>query len=263
MGVRYGFQPSPETVLYARSLLPGGAIFTAIGVGRHVFTAATQSYLAGGNVRVGIEDGVYLSRGVLAPSNAAMVTKIRGVVEALGAEIATPSQVRDLLGLRHRGGRLKLPSRKGDIAMTTATPVLARQRNFAVRVEAKASSPEALNASLKLVESDAPTSASDGAALVEVRSSGVNPSDVKAVMGAMPHALWPRTPGRDYAGVVVDGPKNLLGREVWGSGGELGIRRDGTHAAPSRAPGEDFAREAGRHHPRRSRRYRRPLHHRL
>jgi len=102
MGVRYGFQPSPETVLYARSLLPEGALFTAIGVGRHVFTAATQSYLAGGNVRVGIEDGVYLSRGVLAPSNAAMVAKIRGVVEALGAEIATPSEVRDLLGLRAR-----------------------------------------------------------------------------------------------------------------------------------------------------------------
>jgi uncharacterized protein (DUF849 family) len=102
MGVRYGFQPSPETVLYARGLLPEGALFTAIGVGRHVFTAAMQSYLAGGHVRVGIEDGVYLSRGVLAPSNAAMVAKIRGVVEALGAEIAEPSEVRELLGLRKR-----------------------------------------------------------------------------------------------------------------------------------------------------------------
>ena len=46
----------------------------------------------------------------------------------------------------------------------------------------------------------------------------------------MPHAVWPRTPGRDFAGVVVDGPADLLGREVWGSGGELGIRRDGAHA---------------------------------
>jgi len=114
--------------------------------------------------------------------------------------------------------------------MTTVTPVLARQRNLAVRVGAKVSSPEALDAALQLVESDAPTSAPAGSAVVEVRSSGVNPSDVKAVMGAMPHALWPRTPGRDYAGVVIDGPKHLLGREVWGSGGELGIRRDGAHA---------------------------------
>jgi NADPH:quinone reductase-like Zn-dependent oxidoreductase len=57
----------------------------------------------------------------------------------------------------------------------------------------------------------------------------VNPSDVKAILGAMPHAVWPRTPGRDYAGVVVAGPAEWIGREVWGSGGELGIRRDGAH----------------------------------
>jgi uncharacterized protein (DUF849 family) len=102
MGVRYGFQVSPETVLYARGLLPEGAIFTAIGIGRHVFTAATQSYLLGGHVRVGIEDGVYLSRGALAPSNAAMVVKIRGILESLGAEIASATQARELLGLPQR-----------------------------------------------------------------------------------------------------------------------------------------------------------------
>src|SRR5258706_3898044 len=66
--------------------------------------------------------------------------------------------------------------------------------------------------------------------VVEVKSAGVNPSDVKATLGMMPHAVWPRTPGRDYAGVVIDGPREWIGREVWGSGGELGIRRDGTHA---------------------------------
>ena len=102
MGVRYGFQVSPETVLYARGLLPEGAIFTAIGIGRHVFTAATQSYLLGGHVRVGIEDGVYLSRGALAPSNAAMVVKIRGILESLGAEIPSAAQARQRLGLPQR-----------------------------------------------------------------------------------------------------------------------------------------------------------------
>jgi uncharacterized protein (DUF849 family) len=104
MGVRYGFQPSLETMLYARSLLPESATFTAIGIGRYAFPMAAQSYLAGGHVRVGIEDGVFLSRGMLAPSNAAMVTKIRGVVEALGAEIATPAQAREILGLPQRTG---------------------------------------------------------------------------------------------------------------------------------------------------------------
>jgi NADPH:quinone reductase-like Zn-dependent oxidoreductase len=67
--------------------------------------------------------------------------------------------------------------------------------------------------------------------VVEIRSAAINPSDVKAALGAMPHAIWPRTPGRDWAGVVVDGPADLLGQAVWGSGGELGIRRDGSHAS--------------------------------
>lgn len=70
---------------------------------------------------------------------------------------------------------------------------------------------------------------SDADALVEVRAAAVNPSDAKAAIGMMPHAVFPRTPGRDFAGVVLEGPANLVGKEVFGSSGELGIRRDGTH----------------------------------
>jgi NADPH:quinone reductase-like Zn-dependent oxidoreductase len=66
--------------------------------------------------------------------------------------------------------------------------------------------------------------------IVEIKAAGVNPSDVKAATGLMPYAVFPRTPGRDFAGVVVDGPSGWLGREVFGSSGDLGIRRDGTHA---------------------------------
>ncbi len=66
--------------------------------------------------------------------------------------------------------------------------------------------------------------------LIEVRAAAVNPSDVKAATGLMPYAVFPRTPGRDYAGVVIDGPTGWIGREVFGSSGDLGIRRDGTHA---------------------------------
>jgi hypothetical protein len=98
MGVSYGFQPSPETVLYARSLLPNDAHFTAIGTGRHAFTSVAQSYLAGGHVRVGLEDGVYLSKGVLAESNAALVEKARRMVEDLGGQIATARETRVMLG---------------------------------------------------------------------------------------------------------------------------------------------------------------------
>ena len=99
MGVSYGFQPSPETVLYARNLLPLDAQFTAIGIGRSMFTTVAQSYLAGGHARVGLEDGVYLERGVLAESNALMVEKARRILQDLGAQIATPQQARAQLGL--------------------------------------------------------------------------------------------------------------------------------------------------------------------
>jgi NADPH:quinone reductase-like Zn-dependent oxidoreductase len=69
-----------------------------------------------------------------------------------------------------------------------------------------------------------------GEVLVEVHAAAVNPSDVKAAMGLMPYAIFPRTPGRDFAGIVVDGPSGLLGKAVFGSSGDLGIRRDGSHA---------------------------------
>ena len=67
-----------------------------------------------------------------------------------------------------------------------------------------------------------------GEVLVEVHAAAINPSDVKNVAGAF-HASLPRTPGRDYAGVVItDGA--WKGKEVWGSGEGLGVTRDGTHA---------------------------------
>ncbi|MDM0081929.1 zinc-binding alcohol dehydrogenase family protein [Variovorax sp. J31P179] len=72
--------------------------------------------------------------------------------------------------------------------------------------------------------------ATPGFAVVRVGAAAVNPSDVKAALGLMPQAVWPRTPGRDFAGVVVDGPNDWIGREVYGSGGDIGITRDGSHA---------------------------------
>ena len=75
LGVKYGFQPGPRPLLYARNLLPADAQFTAPGVGRSAFAMLALSYLAGGHVRVGLEDSVYLAKGELAPSNASMGRK--------------------------------------------------------------------------------------------------------------------------------------------------------------------------------------------
>jgi NADPH:quinone reductase-like Zn-dependent oxidoreductase len=69
-----------------------------------------------------------------------------------------------------------------------------------------------------------------GEAKIKILAASVNPSDVKNIQGKMEGTILPRIPGRDFAGVVVDGPTNLLGAEVWGTGGDVGFTRDGTHA---------------------------------
>lgn len=99
MGVKYGFRPLPETLMYARGLLPNGSIWTGFGTGRSAFPMVAQSFLLGGSVRVGLEDAVYISAGTLAPSNAAMVSKARRMVEDLGGVIASSDEVRGLLQL--------------------------------------------------------------------------------------------------------------------------------------------------------------------
>src|SRR5258707_8488538 len=103
MGVKYGFQSSPETVLYARSLLPPGAAWTAFGTGRSAFPMVAQSYLAGGHVRVGLEYAIYLQRGVLADTNAAMVEKARNIIEMLGGQATSATEARAHLGLADAG----------------------------------------------------------------------------------------------------------------------------------------------------------------
>ena len=114
MGVRYGFQPLPESVLYARGRLPHDAQFTAIGTGRSAFPMVAQSYLAGGHVRVGLEDGVYLSRGILAPGNAALVLKARRIVEDLGGTLASAEQARIDLRLPRLEPELKSSEMPGE-----------------------------------------------------------------------------------------------------------------------------------------------------
>jgi NADPH:quinone reductase-like Zn-dependent oxidoreductase len=72
--------------------------------------------------------------------------------------------------------------------------------------------------------------------VVQVKAASVNPSDVKNVSGHFGHTVLPRTPGRDFSGVVVDGPQAWLGAEVWGTGGDIGFTRDGTHAEFIKVP---------------------------
>lgn len=82
---------------------------------------------------------------------------------------------------------------------------------------------------LQLVDLPKPNLA-EGEILVQIHAAGIGPGDVKNVSGNMLDTTLPRTPGRDFAGVVVAGSAALLGQEVWGTGGDIGFTSDGTHA---------------------------------
>ncbi len=97
---------------------------------------------------------------------------------------------------------------------------------------------------LELVELAAPA-LDAGTALVRVMAASINPSDVKNVAGTMKQTTLPRIPGRDFAGVVEAGPAQWIGAEVWGTGGDVGITRDGTHAEMIAVPTASLRRKPG------------------
>jgi uncharacterized protein (DUF849 family) len=100
LGVRYGAMADSQTMMYFASRLPRDAQWTAFGIGRMAFPMLAQAYLLGGHVRIGMEDTVYLDKGVLTPGNAALVEKGVRIVESLGGRIATIAEARAMLGVR-------------------------------------------------------------------------------------------------------------------------------------------------------------------
>jgi uncharacterized protein (DUF849 family) len=99
LGIAWGAPATAEGMIAMKSLLPTGALWSAFGISRAQFPMVAQSVILGGHVRVGLEDNLYLSRGVLARGNEALVQRAVNVVEALGAAVATPSEARAILGL--------------------------------------------------------------------------------------------------------------------------------------------------------------------
>jgi NADPH:quinone reductase len=83
-------------------------------------------------------------------------------------------------------------------------------------------------------------------AVIRIEAASVNPSDVKNVAGGMEWTVLPRTPGRDFAGVVVGGPPEWQGVAVWGTGGDTGFTRDGSHAELMSVPVEALVRKPER-----------------
>ena len=100
MGVNGGISASPRDLVFMKESIPHDATFTVAGIGRSEFEMAAISIIMGGHVRVGFEDNVYISKGVLAKSNAELVEKVVRIAKELGREIATPAETRKILGLK-------------------------------------------------------------------------------------------------------------------------------------------------------------------
>lgn len=99
LGISYGARATPESMIHMRDCLPDGAIWSAFGISQFQFLMVAQAVLLGGNVWFGMGDNIYLSRGELAPSNAALVARAANIIEQLGGEVASPDEARLVLGL--------------------------------------------------------------------------------------------------------------------------------------------------------------------
>ena len=103
-GVLGGMGPDPENLTHmvriADKLFGGDYMFSVLAAGRHQMPLITMAAAMGGHVRVGLEDSLTIARGALAENNAQQVEKIRGIVEGLGREVASPDEARHILGLK-------------------------------------------------------------------------------------------------------------------------------------------------------------------
>ena len=103
-GILGGIGNHPEDVLHmkrtADRLFGDEYRWSVLGAGRNQMTVAATAAAMGGNVRVGLEDSLWLGRGQLAPTNASQVERVRGIIEGLGLAVATPDEAREILGLK-------------------------------------------------------------------------------------------------------------------------------------------------------------------
>jgi uncharacterized protein (DUF849 family) len=101
LGIPWGAEATTETMLAMRNHLPAGANWAGFAIGRMQMPFVAQAALLGGNVRVGLEDNIWLDRGVPA-SNGSLVTRAREIVERMGASVATAAEARTTLGLKRQ-----------------------------------------------------------------------------------------------------------------------------------------------------------------
>jgi uncharacterized protein (DUF849 family) len=99
MGVPWAAPGKPENMIAMRNELPPGATWAGFGIGANEFPMVAQAAILGGHVRVGLEDNLYIAKGQLASGNAQLVERAVQIVQALGAQVATPADARKILEL--------------------------------------------------------------------------------------------------------------------------------------------------------------------
>lgn len=100
LGIPGGTAATVENFMHMKSILPEGATFSAFAIGRMHLTILFMTIITGGHVRVGMEDNVLLSKGVLATSNVEFVERVKRIAQEFQREIATPTEAREILGLK-------------------------------------------------------------------------------------------------------------------------------------------------------------------
>lgn len=100
LGIKYGWPANIESIKLGIEMLPDNAVWSAFGVGASEFPVVALATLMGGHARVGLEDNIYLEKGVLAESNAALCEKAVRIIRDLGYDIATPEETRELIGIK-------------------------------------------------------------------------------------------------------------------------------------------------------------------
>lgn len=100
LGTPYGAPADPRILVYLHDMLPPGATWSILGIGRSSLPMSMMALIMGGHIRVGMEDNIYLRRGVLAKTNAELVNQAVGLCRAYSREVATPKEARKILGLK-------------------------------------------------------------------------------------------------------------------------------------------------------------------
>jgi len=104
LGISYGAPATPEAMILMRDMLPQPCLWAGFGISSQQFPMVAQAVILGGHVRVGLEDNLYLDRGVFAPNNAALVERAVTIVQSLGCRPATPAVARKMLGIKNLPG---------------------------------------------------------------------------------------------------------------------------------------------------------------